>query len=377
MEYLVNIGIKTEGPPVLKEFKDHTLVENMLIGDTFHWQQTIVAKLPGQLSVIDKNKGNNSITLSESDRNVTLINTLPLEKYLECVVASEMNPSSPSEFLKAHAVISRSWVLGKINRPHIPDRFGEVNTREVLIGWDDDTGHVGFHVCSDDHCQRYQGLQPLSEETLKAIRETKNEVIISNDGELIDARYSKCCGGETELFSSCWQSRDKNYLKKIIDPWCNLDAIDPASRRLVFSSILKEYDLSTQGYGFLWTSEISKEDIRKNLKHKFNRDIGVIEDIRPLHRGPSGRIDLLRIKGSHGCLDLGKELWIRRLLSTTHLYSSAFDIVDKGDTIVLNGRGWGHGVGLCQMGAANMALHGFSYKDILTFYYPGAKIIKI
>lgn len=374
-DYKIRVGIKTSGSPLIKPLGKSWFLKNMLIGDGFHWQTEIEAILPGEIEKYrDVSKDEK---YSDCDRNISLVNTLPLETYLECVVGSEMNPASPGEFLKAHAIISRSWALGKILVAHRQDSTGKEATAEKLVGWDDTAVHKGFDVCSDDHCQRYQGMQPISDAALEAIKATEHEVLIDSHGQPADTRFSKCCGGITELFSTCWQPVDFHYLESFEDPWCNLEGLAPLQRRALLSNILKDYDLETDGYGFRWHAEVTKEDIKNNLLKNFGRSVGEIRGLEVMHRGPSGRIDLLRIKGSEGILDLGKELWIRRLLSPSHLYSSAFEIEDKGDSLMLSGRGWGHGVGLCQIGAANMALHGHTCREILQFYYPGCKIASL
>lgn len=361
-EIVINVGIKTFGPPQIESHKDYLVLKNMLIGDSFHWQSSLAVKLPGELHPFN------------GKDNISLVNTLPLETYIECVACSEMNPSAPLEFLKAHTVISRSWALGKVLGVHASQTDGQFKTATKIIGWDDTADHKGFHVCSDDHCQRYQGLQTLSPSNLEAVRSTAGEVLISPSGKLVDARFSKCCGGTTELFSTCWQNHEEDCLESLRDPWCNLSDYSPIKREEILSSILKDYDRKTDGYGFLWKTEVPKKLIVSNLLKYFNIEIGDIQSLQPLHRGPSGRIDLLRIHGYEKSVDIGKELWIRRVLSDTHLYSSAIEITDKGDSFQLEGKGWGHGVGLCQIGAANMALHGFNYKAILEFYYPGASV---
>lgn len=363
----VKVGIKTKGAPQIEPRKDGVLLRNMLIGDGFHWEKPIEAFLPGEVEPIASNGDT-----PEGDGHITLINTLPVETYLECVVGSEMNPAAPIEFLKAHAVISRSWVLGKIVGAHVYPEDGREISQHSVIGWEDNCVHRGFHVCSDDHCQRYQGRQPISSSALNAIRETAGEILCTPEGEIVDARFSKCCGGKTEIFSTCWQNVDVECLESFDDPWCDLSDLGEKQKIELLSTVLKDYDLKTEGYGFRWHAEISKERIRENLKRLFNREIGEIKAVEALHRGPSGRIDRLRLQGSEGKLEIGKELWIRRLLSDTHLYSSAFDIEDKGDDIILTGKGWGHGVGLCQIGAANMAFHGHTYREILSFYYPSS-----
>lgn len=379
----IRVGIKTAGKPVLRKEGEFTVLENMLIGDGFHWERTIIARLSGkvelpktaekeaQRNVGKRNNWDEEDRYAQTKDKVSLINILPVETYLESVVGSEMNPSAPIEFLKAHAVISRSWALGKILNLHPCDSYDKINSERRLIGWDDTSNHCGFHVCSDDHCQRYQGQQQVHPTSLQAIRDTANEVLISHDGNIIDARFSKCCGGVTELFSTCWQPMEIEGIKSIEDPWCDLSALSIQSRRLLLSGVLKDYDLSTPGYGYRWETEITKAEIERNLKEKFGRNIGKLLKVIPVHRGPSHRIDLLRLEGTLSSLELGKELWIRRLLSANHLYSSAFDIEDLGDKLKLRGKGWGHGVGLCQIGAANMASQGASYKEILSFYYPG------
>lgn len=361
----VRIGIKTKGEPKIRVENGMNILDNMLIGDNFHWERTITACLPGKVEYLP---------FTSKDKNISIVNSLPLETYLECVVGSEMNAAAPLEFLKAHVIISRNWIAGKIMGSHLSGKEGSRNEEGILIGWDDTGDHEGFHVCSDDHCQRYQGLQEISPEAKEAIHSTEHQVLLDSKGNLIDTRFSKCCGGLTELFSTCWQNKDYESLRSIRDPWCDLSHLDAPERDKIIGSVLKDYDKDTQNYGFRWQTEISKEAIKKNLKSSFHRDIGNIKSIEILHRGPSGRADLIKIKGSVSDLKLGKELWIRRLLSDSHLYSSLFEITDKDSKIILEGKGWGHGVGLCQIGAANMALHGYDCNTILSFYYPGSKL---
>ena len=372
----IKVGIKTSGSPILQIDGGVTVLKNMLIGDRFHWQTTIEAKLPGNVKVLSPvsfSKGEGGRSNYGAD-NVSIVNTLPLETYLQCVVGSEMNPEAPIEFLKAHAIISRSWALGKIIGCHQPHDGGKIDSSGKLIGWEDTQSHIGFHVCSDDHCQRYQGIQDISAKATEAIISTEDKVLVSSDGKLVDARFSKCCGGYTERFETCWQDISPDCIESKADPWCNLEKKDMIERRQILESVLKDYDIETQGYGYKWESEISKSEIRKNLRERFGRDLGEIREIAPVHRGPSGRIDLIKIKGEKGELEFGKELWIRRLLSPSHLYSSAFRIFDRGSKLHFEGRGWGHGVGLCQIGAANWALNGGTCEEILNFYYPGSHI---
>lgn len=363
----IDVGLPTFGPPQL-EYRDGLhLLRNLKIGNGFHWQKSVDAFLPGE------------VVLSENP-DFQLVNRLPLETYLQCVVGSEMNPSAPVEFLKAHAVISRSWAVGKVigmhpasappPRKELPD--GSLETK----GWDDTSAHIhskcGFHVCSDDHCQRYQGLQPIPPGIADAISTTTGMVLTDAGGNLIDARFSKCCGGRTELFESCWQDIHMPSLESFEDPWCDLSVLPETKRNRILDSVLKDYDRNTPAYR--WQTVVSKEEIARNLKTKFGIDASKVSAIVPVKRGPSGRITQLRVVTPLGDIILGKELWIRRLLSSSHLYSSAFEITDLGDTVELRGSGWGHGVGLCQIGAARMAAEGFGWKEILAFYYPGACI---
>lgn len=365
MDRDIRIGIPTEGRPVLERRGENTLLRNMLIGKDFHWQKSIEALLPGKIELHD-------------NQEYPVINVVPLEIYLECVVGSEMNPEAPSEFLKAHAVISRSWALGKIINIHNHSEDGKIFSENRIISWEDTCDHIGFDVCSDDHCQRYQGLQPIPTATAEAIRETAREVLLTGNVKILDARFSKCCGGRTELFSSCWQNSEEECLESIEDPWCDLSSLHPNTRDRLLRSILKEYDVENGG-GYRWKTTVTAEEVRMNLKQKFGRDIGIIQDMRITEIGISGRATQLRLSGSENELTIGKELMIRRLLAPTHLYSSRIHLRKNlsATTIsewIIDGKGWGHGVGLCQIGAARMALEGFGYKEILRFYYPGSEI---
>lgn len=408
-DIFVNVGIITDGPPrILPDSQPGiTRVGNVVIGRDFHWQRQLECRYAGEML----------LNPDESDPH-KLINRIPLETYLEAVVGSEMNPAAPPEFLRAHAIISRSWVAGKIlgshsersipsmqikqiypcgSRPGIKLRSSEApiiydssdacSAKPVfeIIYWEDTADHSSFHVCSDDHCQRYQGVQPLSDEAREALRATEGLVIIDKGGKIVDARFSKCCGGATELFSTCWQDNEMECLVDKVDPWCDLSEMPTARRSALLAGVLKEYDLSSDG-GFRWTIDIAASDIQKWITEKFNTDLGAIIDIKAIQRGPSGRIRLLRIDGEKGILYLGKELMIRRALSPSHLYSSAFNIekIDNADPknpglpgFRLHGKGWGHGVGLCQIGAARMALEGYSFSNILDFYYPGSRLAHI
>lgn len=360
-EPLIKIGIITQGVP---EFKDGML-QNLLIGEKFHWQREQEVKLEGEFQPLTPPQG-----------NIHIINVLPLERYLHSVVGSEMNPHAHTEFLKAHAVISRSWAMRKIINLDSTLSEGKIESSEEICNWDESDSHIGFHVCSDDHCQRYQGVpHEGAERAAAAVDITRGEIIADASGVPADARFSKCCGGITEKFSTCWADSDHPYLKVTKDRWCNLTDLSEEARSNLLVSSLKDYDADTDFYN--WNTLISKKEIKKNLFQKFGRDIGEIERISIDQRSESGRAMRLHIQGSTGSLKLGKELMIRRLLSESHLKSSLFEIEDKGKEIKLRGRGWGHGVGLCQIGAARMAAEGKNYREILQFYYPTTQIINI
>lgn len=361
---IISIGIPTEGEPQLERRADgDTVLKNMLIGLGFHWQRRIEAVLPGDVELT-------------ADSVCRLINRLPLEKYLECVVGSEMNPDAPVEFLKAHAVISRSWALGKISGAHSADEEGKTDTPNLIVNWEDTCDHNGFDVCSDDHCQRYQGIQPMADSVRDAIRKTAGLALYAPDGSLVDARFSKCCGGRTEVFSSCWQPHEPPCLESFADPWCDLSEMPEERREKLLRAILKDYDLANGG-GYRWHTTVSANEVQENLKRKLGRDVGRVQDIQVTQRGKSGRATRLRLTGDKGSLEIGKELMIRRLLAPTHLYSSWIEIskdTELPEKFHIEGRGWGHGVGLCQIGAARMALEGYSFDKILSFYYPGSTI---
>lgn len=301
------------------------------IGKGFHWEKKMDQKFAGSLKFI-----------VEGDR-ITAINHVGIENYLVSVISSEMKASSPLELLKAHAIISRSWLLS----------FS--------------ADHENYDVCADDHCQRYQGLSlAIGENARRAIDETWGKVL-EYDGELCDTRYSKCCGGTTEVFSTCWEDRELPYLRSFADPYCA--KADPE----FLSTVLNDYDLPTGDF-LEWKVEYGDEELSELLHDRTGVDFGRIEEMEALRRGPSGRIMYLRIRGTKAEKTIGKELEIRRALSRSHLKSSNFE-VERGDGVwTLRGRGWGHGVGLCQIGAAQMAREGFGCEQILDFYYPGAKI---
>lgn len=372
-EAMIEVGIATSGPPRMRPAGDCTLVENVVIGLGFHWERVVECVFPGELR-----------RLSDEEPPFTLVNRLPLERYLECVVGSEMNPLAPPEFLRAHAIVSRSWAAGKLTgmRSRAVDDSGKVKSSGRIVDWEDDADHRAFNLCNDDHCQRYQGVQPISAEGLAAICDTRGIVLRTPSGSLVDARFSKCCGGRTELFSTCWQDREEECLESVEDPWCDLSGLAPGERERLLSSVLKDYDRGTAG-GYRWTRTVDAEEIRRRLLSGYGIDVGRIRSLMPLERGASGRIKSLKIEGESGAVVIGKELAIRRLLVADCLYSSAFDVhpvfADTANPIAfrLEGRGWGHGVGLCQIGAAHMALAGNTCEEILRHYYPGSSLASL
>ena len=323
----------------------------------------------------------------EADK-IVAINELPVERYLTSVIASEMSPTASLEFLKAHAVISRSWLLAQMEKRRRLSSgqdsfFSFIKKDDEIIRWHDREDHTIFDVCADDHCQRYQGIGGGNRmKAEQAVSETRGQVL-SYNGEICDARFSKCCGGETEEFQYCWEDTPKPYLESVHDPWCN------TSDKHILSQVMKEYDQNTPDF-YRWTVEYTQEQISELVSRKLKDDFGTITDLIPIARGKSGRIWKLKIVGTKKTLTIGKELEIRRALSETHLLSSAFEVtisspesgkgLNNGQNeriFTLHGRGWGHGVGLCQIGAAVMGEQGKTYDEILLFYYRHSEIQRL
>ena len=313
------------------------ILYGVTIGIDFHWERRVDQRFAGSLKFIVEGE------------NIRAVNTVGLEDYLLSVISSEMKATADLELLKAHAIISRSWVL--TNHPH-----------------------TGFDICADDHCQRYQGkTMAVGANVRRAIDETWGQVLCYG-GEICDTRYSKCCGGRTELFSTCWEDRDFPYLQPVDDtpegggaPFC--DTRDPE----ILRQVLNDYDRESPDF-FAWQVRYSRAELSELVRSRTGIDFGEIRDLNPLKRGASGRIKSLEITGTKERRILGKELAIRRALSPSHLKSSNFTLRWEGDTLVLDGRGWGHGVGLCQIGAAVMAHEGYTCRQILQHYYPGTEI---
>lgn len=337
-------------------------IKGIRIGRDFHWDTVCSFTYTGVVQV------------SKQGGHTLLLNILKAEKYLESVTGSEMHPQAPIEFAKAHAVIARSWLLRQMSLPPAPPSPACAPIAGRHITWTQASAHKGFDVCCDDHCQRYQGLGSVSETSAQAVALTRGLVLTDDNGDIADTRYSKCCGGVTELFSTCWEDSDYPYLVPVSDPFCHPDRLKGALA--LHPSLLKDYDSLTRDY-YEWTREIPASEIAENLRRRFGMDIGDVVDLIPVLIGPSGRLRELFVKGTAGEVVIGKELAIRRLLSPTHLYSSAFTVKRAGSVFRLEGKGWGHGVGLCQIGAAVMAVEGFTCSQILEHYYPHTHLSKI
>ena len=342
-------------------------MKDVVIGKDFHWQRREAQTFKGSLRLlVDEDK-------------IVCINDIAIEDYLISVISSEMSATCSSEFLKASAVISRSWLLAQIEKRKSLGNSGQnfftfKKTDNELIRWHDREDHTIFDVCADDHCQRYQGItRATRREVEEAVRATRGQ-ILTYEGAVCDARFSKCCGGRTEEFESCWEDKHHPYLESVEDPYCNTH--DTA----ILSEVLNDYDLETTDFHD-WTEVLQQDDAQRFIKSQLKLSLGKIKDLIPIQRGKSGRIVRLQIVGTERTIIIGKELEIRSALSASHLKSSAFEVerqdVDAEDVparFVLHGHGWGHGVGMCQIGAAVMGHKGFTYDQILHHYYPGAEI---
>ncbi len=406
-----------------EEFATFSLFE-VKIGINFHWERKETQIFSGTLKLI------------VHEGRLCAINILPVEDYLISVISSEMKATASLEFLKAHAVVSRSWLIAQIEKRQKMENaggnggfFSFKRTNNSFVRWYDREDHTVFDVCADDHCQRYQGVTKASDEkVVEAVRSTCGEVLMY-DGEICDARFSKCCGGVTETYSTCWEDMDKPYLiskKDYIkndetltaetDDEADVPAVDLTDEKeavkwitssprsfcgtkdkKILSRILNNYDRETTDF-YRWEVEYSQERIAELINRNMKMDMGDIVALEPVKRGGSGRLELLRIAGTKKTMTIGKELEIRRVLSESHLFSSAIvvepqfapnphlcEMVDEEgqarevllpDSFVIRGAGWGHGVGLCQIGAAVMGERGYGYDAILLHYYNGAKIVK-
>ena len=368
---------------------------DVTIGLNYHWERQETQVFSGTLRlVVDEDK-------------IVAINILPVEEYLISVISSEMNANSSLELLKAHAVISRSWLFAQMEkRKALKGKdegfFSFIKTKEEYIRWYDREDHTIFDVCADDHCQRYQGITKATNATVaEAVHATRGHLLMHGK-KICDARFSKCCGGATEEFEYCWEDKHYPYLTSIRDaekeenlPFPDLTKEEEAENWIrkapkslcdthnqkILSQILNNYDQETTDF-YRWKVRYTQAELAELIRTKTKTDYGKIIDLIPVQRGPSGRICKLKIVGTLKTLTIGKEMEIRRILSESHLFSSAF-VVDKGEVkegipqwFLLSGAGWGHGVGLCQIGAAVMGERGYTYEEILLHYYKGAEIRK-
>ena len=367
-------------------------VHDVVIGIDFHWQRKESQTFEGALEI------------TAAPNGLRVVNELPLEAYLASVISSEMSASCPAELLRAHAVVSRSWLLAQLARPLGPvTDAASTSTPSEIIRWYGREAHDGFDVCADDHCQRYQGIgKAFSGAARDSVAATRGLALIAG-GDVCDTRYSKCCGGVTEVFSTAWDDRDVPYLASIFDGAgepqdlvlpltsnCNagrfIDSDPPAycntRSRDLLERILPGFDQATTDF-YRWTVEYSPDELGEIVESRLGLGLGPIVKLEPLERGSSGRIKRLRIVGQTRSIVIGKELEIRRALSRSHLYSSAFIVRSVGDStgkverIRLSGAGWGHGVGLCQIGAAVMADLGRAHADILAHYFRDAKLERL
>ncbi len=365
---------------------DTFLLRNVTIGIGFHWQRQEEQRFEGDVELIIE------------EGKIRVINHIGVEAYLRSVISSEMSATSSSELLKAHAVISRSWLLAQIERRNRTKRQqssynNPCITDDEITKWYDREEHERYDVCADDHCQRYQGITRATTAAVnEAVAATHGEVLLYNN-QIADARFSKCCGGATELFENCWEPQHHPYLvekrdyKELSLP--DLRKEDEARRWIlsapqsfcntndkeILSQVLNGYDQETAQF-YRWKVIYSQSQLSRLIARRSGIDFGTITDLQPIERGTSGRITRLRVVGSKCTKIVGKELEIRRWLSESHLYSSAF-VVEKSHhnnelQFTLYGAGWGHGVGLCQIGAAVMGAKGYSYKEILNHYFEGA-----
>ena len=344
----------TADKPCVHRPEKHFTLDGVTIGVNFHWQRQQEQRFEGQLRIV------------RDGDELQVINDIDVEKYLESVIASEMNGEAPLEFLKAHAVISRSWVMNAMKKQTLKPL---PETDEHIVIYERDA-HRLFDVCADDHCQRYQGLHDVPATVKQAIDETRG-MVLTYDGAICDARFYKACGGKTERFSTCWADEDYPYLQPVDCPYC-----DTHDEELL-KQVLNDYDQETPDF-YRWTVRYTPTELANLIRQRSGFDFGnEILDLQPLSRGDSGRIYRLKVIGTKLEMTVGKELEIRRWLSPTHLYSSAFDVTRENGDFVLHGKGWGHGVGLCQIGAAVMASEGKNYQEILAHYYSNAELTKI
>ena len=393
MKHQIAVGVMTApkieavipGPHSTPE-RPTFLLKNVRIGIGFHWDRLEDQEFEGTLEIRDN-----------ADGTQTAINRLDVEDYLSSVITSEMSATSSLELLKAHAVISRSWVLRPIISPSTCTDKPDLSDPDRHVIWYERDAHEGFDVCADDHCQRYEGITRRDEHpeaaanVQKAIDATRGQVLMY-DGKVCDARFYKSCGGATELFENAWANEHYPYLEAVRDeigtPLPDLTIEENAQAFIrtspsaycnttdarVLGQVLNNYDQETKDF-YRWTVQYTAAELSEIIRERSGIDFGEILDLVPIKRGPSARLYEMQIVGSKRTMVIGKELEIRKWLSRSHLYSSAF-VVDRNEQgdFILTGAGWGHGVGLCQIGAAVMADKGYTYEQILAHYFPGSEL---
>lgn len=369
-------------------------LKGVTIGINFHWEQKEDQRFPGSLRLLAVNE------------KIQVINQVPLESYLKSVISSEMKATASVNLLKAHAVISRSWLIAQIQKRQKQSEKKEIHAFTVsdseIVKWYDRQDHTLFDVCADDHCQRYQGIQKSDNpNVMKAIAETKG-MVLKHNNKICDARYSKSCGGIAEPYENVWEPVKYPYLTKVIDNhqqpkgydidltkekaaemWIKNkpEAFCNTTNQKVLTQVLNDYDVESNDF-YRWKVEYTQEDLSRLIRRKSGIDFGRIKALTPVARGESARLIKLKIEGTKATRIIGKELEIRKVLSKSHLYSSAFVVETEGETdgvpqkFVLKGAGWGHGVGLCQIGAAVMGEKGYNYEEILHHYFKDITIEK-
>lgn len=343
----------------------HITVSNIMIGIQFHWQKHEDLDYRGIIEVGFNNQG-----------KLVVINEIDLENYLVSVNSSEMTSDCPIGLLESQTVVARNTVLATMGKHHY---------------------NTNFHLCSDDHCQCYHGKKREQQVSRQAVENTWGRILLHGD-EICDARYSKICGGIMEDYRYVWENRDIPYMVSGIDSdeEINYPANTEETAKELIDTSLPAYcntDLhklpenlanlySTQNL-FRWEVTYPREELESLISEKTGKDIGELQDIIPLERGDSGRLIYINLVGSDKTLKIGKELEIRRVLSKSHLYSSCFYVRKEMGTdgkvsrFILKGAGWGHGVGLCQVGATVMASKKIPYQKILEHYYKNTNLVSL
>ena len=351
-------------------------LHDVTIGVNFHWERRENQRFAGALRLVpDRAQG-----------NVVAINVIGIEEYLKSVISSEMSADASAALLRAHAVVSRSWLLRQLHDrgKHTCQQATEWRCTEIdgatvgeLVRWYDREDHTLFDVCADDHCQRYQGITRQTSPAVAEAVEATRGVVLTHGGEVCDARFSKCCGGMSERFGCCWEDAPHPYLEPVADTDASGRCFCDTHDDTILKSVLNNYDRETTDF-FRWEVTYGADELSELLRVRSGFDFGDILELRPLERGASGRITRLFVRGTRRSMVVGKELEIRRWLSPSHLRSSAFDVErTHGGGFRLCGRGWGHGVGMCQIGAAVMGAEGYSWEAILKHYFPKATLERI